>query len=78
MNRAHYREHRIPRRSDPQGSLARRVGEAPMERERIEEYARQAWRQHGTVTALPWQRLDEWERATLNAIGQRLYGPRQR
>lgn len=75
MNASRYREH-APRRSDPQGSLARHVPDAPMEREQIEAYARRAWQANGTVTALPWQRLSDWDRAMLNAIGARLYGPR--
>lgn len=76
MNRERHTEH-VPTRSDPQGSLARHLPAAPMERDQIECYARRAWQQNGTVTALPWQRLNDWERATLNVIGARLYGPRQ-
>jgi hypothetical protein len=70
MNHNGFREHRI------RGSLERAVGEAPMERDQIEAFARRAWIQNGTVTALPWQPLSDWDRATLNAIGARLYGPR--
>lgn len=75
-HRDRYTAHDAPRYSDPRGSLARHVGEAPMEHDQIEAYARRAWQANGTVTVLPWQRLSEWDRAILGAIGARLYGPR--
>lgn len=77
MNRGRYREHDVPPRSDIRGSLERHVGKSPLERLELEAMARATWRKTGTLTVFHWQRMDQWQRAILKAIGEELYSRKE-
>ena len=71
-HRERFTEHRV------RGSLEHHVGASPADRERLEDQAREVYHETGTLTVFWWQRTDDWESATVDAIGARLYGRRQR
>lgn len=74
-HRDHYRQHDAPRRSDPQGSLARHVGATPLSEQELRALAARALRS-GVIVFLKadLEKLPDMARLLIEGEARRLYG----
>lgn len=75
MNRDRYTEH-VPTRSDPQGSLARHVGESALPEAELMRKARDVFIEGRGVYFTPAQlkAMPEYARRLIEAEARRIYG----
>ncbi len=57
-------------------ALGRAAAVPPTPESKLEEWRREAWQKHGIAVIVPGDMPDAAERAAVERIAERLYGPR--